>query len=123
MNVSKVTRKAKLDHWAQIFREQKSSGLTVKDWCSQNGITKDQFFYWKRKLKESVLETALPDIVPVTTSSQGLTSCTSCTSLTTPGIPDTDFLARITIQDISIEIGSGASEQLVSCIIKAVRNA
>ncbi len=122
MNIAQVTHQAKLDCWTGILKEQNSSGLSVKDWCSQNGISRDQFFYWKRKLKESVLESVLPDIVPVTLPTPS-PDCTSCTTCATPKIPDTGFLARIIIHDVSIELGSGALEQLISGIIKAVRNA
>lgn len=55
MNVSKVTHQVKLDRWTAILKEQNSSGLSIKDWCSQNGITRDQFFYWKRKLVSTLL--------------------------------------------------------------------
>ena len=122
MNVSKVTHQVKLDHWTALLKEQKSSGLSIKEWCSQNDISRDQFFYWKRKLKESVLESNLPDIVPIALPVDP-TGCTTCTTHLTPEVPNTDFLARITIQGVSIELGSGASEQLISGIIKAVRNA
>lgn len=122
MNVSKVTHQVKLDRWTTLLNEQKSSGLSVKDWCSQNNISRDRFFYWKRKLKESLMESALPDIVPVAIPAS-TTCCTTLTTCTTPKTPDTDFPVRITIRDVSIELGSGASEQLISGIIKAVRNA
>ena len=80
MNVSKVTHQVKLDRWTAILKEQNSSGLSIKDWRSQNGIKRDQFFYWKRKLKESVLESALPEIVPV--SLPALSSdCKTCRSV------------------------------------------
>lgn len=125
MNISKVTRQAKFERWTQIFMDQKSSGLSIKDFCSQNSISKDQFFYWKRKLKESVLESALPDIVPISLPepSQSCATCTTCATWATGEDPASTFLARITIQDVSIEIGSAASEQLITGIIKAVRNA
>jgi hypothetical protein len=122
MNVSKVTHQVKLDRWTAILKEQNSSGLSIKDWCSQNGIKRDQFFYWKRKLKESVLESALPEIVPVSLPTLS-SDCTTCKTCTTSQLTNTDFLARITIQDVYIELGSGATEQLISGIIKAVRNA
>lgn len=122
MNISKVTRQAKFERWTQIFMDQKSSGLSIKDYCTQNSISKDQFFYWKRKLKESVLESTLPDIVPISLPEPSQ-SCTTCATCATDGDPTTSFLARITIQDVSIEIGSAASEQLITGIIKAVRNA
>ena len=122
MNVSKVTHQVKLDRWTTLLNEQKSSGLSVKDWCSQNGISRDRFFYWKRKLKESLIESVLPDIVPVAIPAS-TPGCTTLTTCTTPKTPYTDFHVRLTIHDVSIELGSGASEQLISGIIKAVRNA
>ncbi|WP_408610541.1 IS66 family insertion sequence element accessory protein TnpA [Blautia liquoris] len=47
------------------MREQQASGLTIKAWCYQNHFTKDQYYYWKRLLKEVCLEATLPEIVQV----------------------------------------------------------
>ena len=44
--MDKGTKELRLAQWAGIIKEQKESGLTVKDWCNQNGITKDAYYYW-----------------------------------------------------------------------------
>ena len=46
--MDKETKELRLAQWAGIIKEQKQSGLTVKDWCSQNGITKDTYYYWQK---------------------------------------------------------------------------
>ena len=40
--------------WHAMVSEQKKSGLTIKAWCSENGISKNCFYYRQQKhlLKE-----------------------------------------------------------------------
>ncbi|MBQ9234488.1 MAG: hypothetical protein IJ167_10725 [Lachnospiraceae bacterium] len=58
--MNKETMELRLAQWAGIIKEQKQSGLTVKDWCSQNGITKDSYYYWQQKLRKEIYETIKP---------------------------------------------------------------
>lgn len=58
--MNKETNELRLAQWADIIKEQKQSGLTVKDWCSQNGITKDAYYYWQHKLRKEVYEAIKP---------------------------------------------------------------
>ena len=96
MSTKSMLRQAKLNEWAVRFSDQKASGLTVKEWCSQNNLSRDKFFYWKRLLKENAIEQALPEIVPLAmplvpepvnstpvssdTTDDACESCASCTS-------------------------------------------
>ena len=66
MNTTKKLQQAKLDQWAVLCKEQFESGLTVKQWCEQNGYTIHTYNYWKHRLKESYVDSILPDIVPIT---------------------------------------------------------
>lgn len=66
MNTTKKLQQAKLDQWAVLCKEQSESGLTVKQWCEQNGYTIHTYNYWKHRLKESYVDSILPDIVPIT---------------------------------------------------------
>ena len=52
MNATQIVHQTNLNKQADIIRAQQSSTLTVKDWCSQHQVSKDQFYYWKRKLKD-----------------------------------------------------------------------
>ena len=53
MNTDLKIRQAKLSRWAALFQEQASSGLHVKTWCDQNGISIHAYYYWKRIVKEA----------------------------------------------------------------------
>ena len=82
MNTSKIVHTATFNKWADLIREQQSSSLTVKAWCEQHQVSKDKFFYWKRKLKDQFVESQLPEIVPL--ASPIIQPCsTSCATDTT----------------------------------------
>ena len=53
MNTTKKLQQVKLDQWAVLCKEQSESGLTVRQWCEQNGYTIHTCNYWKHRLKES----------------------------------------------------------------------
>jgi hypothetical protein len=44
-----ISKEKKLD-WETKIREQKTSGLSVNQWCRKNQISKGSFHYWKDRL-------------------------------------------------------------------------
>lgn len=142
MNTSKLAHQARLRSWAESFRDQKESGLTVMEWCSQNGVSKDAYFYWKRRLRDEYVESRLPEIVKIPLASETRdcaspkSSCTSRTSDTTDTtrapVAAVSMPAQtcnnagsllMHIQDISLEINEDTPAALITNIIKAVRDA
>ena len=59
------SKEYRLQQWALMVQEQKQSGLTVKEWCSQNNVTKDAFFYRQHRVRTAlaagVTSGSLPD--------------------------------------------------------------
>ncbi len=47
MSSKSFIHQARLQEWAKHCSDQKSSGLTVTEWCYQNHLSKHKFFYWK----------------------------------------------------------------------------
>ncbi len=56
MNPTKIQHQLSLEKWADIIRQQQASGLTINQWVTENNIRRDAFFYWKRKLKDTVID-------------------------------------------------------------------
>ncbi len=56
MNSVQVQHQILLKQWAGIINEQKESNLSVKAFVAQNSLSEFQFYYWKRKLKDAVLD-------------------------------------------------------------------
>ena len=53
----------RLQEWSQIIQAGQNSGLSKREFCRQNGISERQYYYWLKKLRETVAETASPRLV------------------------------------------------------------
>jgi len=53
------------EKFIELYQQQKESGLTVKEFCSNEVIAPSTFYHWQKKLKS---RKRLPDFIPVTTS-------------------------------------------------------
>ena len=123
MNTKQKLHQIHLNEWAARFSDQKSSGLTVKQWCEQNNFTIHTYNYWKHILKEELASQVLPDIVPVSLPEiqpQMLTISAPDSCLVNRPIRAT---AKLTINDVSVEFDSDISEDFLRTILKAVRYA
>lgn len=53
MNTREIAAEYRLNHWAEIMRDCKASGLTVKAYCESAGFHPNVYYYWQRKLRET----------------------------------------------------------------------
>jgi len=53
MNTQEIAKEYRLSQWTQIIKACKESGKSVKDFCEDNGINRNAYFYWQRKLREA----------------------------------------------------------------------
>ena len=49
--------------WAMLIQECNNSGLSKREFCRQRGISEKSFYYWLRKLRSQIAETAVPQMV------------------------------------------------------------
>lgn len=132
MKAKEKVRKANLTQWSTKFQDQAASGLTVKEWCSQNNVSVYAFYYWKRIAKEAYVDSIIPDIVPVASSlpafgessavdtPQQLSNSRDLYNFSKSTSHDT---ITISVGDTRIEIGSSASDEMILAVVKAVRYA
>lgn len=88
--------------WTERIRQCRESGLTVTEWCRENSINPKTYYYHLRKLRKEICE-QIP--VPVMT------------------VPETNPSVKIHIGDVTAEITEGISEQMMTSLIRAIRNA
>ena len=48
----------RLREWAEQFEAQQASGLTVPQWCAENGIKTKSFYYRLRRVREQYIQSA-----------------------------------------------------------------
>ena len=55
--------------WAMLIQECNNSGLTKREFCQQRGISEKSYYYWLRKLRSQIAETAGPQLVQLDSAS------------------------------------------------------
>ena len=101
MRVSDVKREYQLQEWSGMLRECKESGLTVKNWCTERGITEHAYYYRLRKLRQAACD-ALQQAQPVQLAELPLI----------PKEPEFQAQLRLTTQAGTLEIGNADREVL-----------
>ncbi|MFH0894829.1 MAG: IS66 family insertion sequence element accessory protein TnpB [Bacteroidota bacterium] len=76
----------------EFYHRQKESGLTVKEFCSNEIIAPSTFYYWQKKLKS---RNRLPGFIPVVIN--------SAPAIPTQGFPDSLYSASAMSRPVEIE--------------------
>ncbi|MEE5994267.1 MAG: hypothetical protein V3G42_13685 [Oscillospiraceae bacterium] len=63
--ITTVKHQMKLREWAEQIEARQASGMTVQNWCAENGMNVKTYYYHLRKVREQCMET-VPEIVPLT---------------------------------------------------------
>ena len=107
MNTKLATKQIPMQQWAATIKDCRASGMTVDDYCQQHGISHDAYYYWLRKVKEAALnQNGFVEITPLKASEAA--------------IPIT-LTAKI--NDVTLEIKEGISAELLTNVIRVIRNA
>ena len=62
--VTIVKHRMKLREWAEQIEARQASGMSVQNWCAENGMNVKTYYYHLRKVREQCMETE-PEIVPL----------------------------------------------------------
>lgn len=56
MNTRKIATGYRMTQWSQAIQERTSQGESIKDFCERQGISRNTYFYWQRKLREAACQ-------------------------------------------------------------------
>jgi len=48
--------------WQCLIKEYQESGMKLGDWCSSNGVSKDQYYYWLSKVRAKYYDVAVKQL-------------------------------------------------------------
>ena len=116
-----IATEYRLQEWAAQIRDcqNRAADMSVADWCACNGITKANYYYRLRRVREACLESVsqempIPQIVPVepTLLQQKGNTCGG-------PVPGLD----ISIKGCSIHVTEETSLRLLATVLEVVRSA
>lgn len=96
---------AKLVEWSERVAACRNSGIPVKAWCAQEGISEKTYYYWQRKVFQAA-QGEEERFVEITSSSP---------------VGGT-VVATVTGKGLSAEIHSGADEETLRALLHAMRS-
>lgn len=120
-----------MQQWAAIIEDWIAFGLKSDEYCEKNQLSRNSYFYWQRKIREEMSTSVLPDhndLLPSFVSTKALVELV-------PSSNHNDAIPKIEIPDekpesfgfsvngISITFGHDISEELLSKIMRAARDA
>jgi hypothetical protein len=125
MNSTRIEKQYALQKWAGIIKQQQECTLPLKEWLSQNNITKDQYYYWKRKLKDTVLDDLVQGFVeiPSLPVQDKVAQVVKLVQPPQPAMVSNETVATITVGSAVININGNASQDFLRNLFGAVSHA
>ncbi|MCC3350784.1 IS66 family insertion sequence element accessory protein TnpA [Ruminococcus albus] len=63
-SITTIKQEVRLQEWSAQIEAQQASGLTIREWCKENGIKPNTYYNRLRKVREQYMEKS-PTVVPV----------------------------------------------------------
>ena len=129
-NVQELKQQLGMQQWSAIIEDRISSGLKVDEYCEKNGLSRNSYFYWLRKIREEMAVSSSAngtEVLPVTTKQGVLVELVPNKSNTpVPRIelqPEAAESIALAINGISICVSTDISEEMLTKVMRAARNA
>lgn len=117
---------AKMRSWANMMKERIDSGLTIEEWCEDNGINLKQFEYRRRKLRVYMIDHPTFDLSSpsesklVALQTNTIEQSNICTeykpAIINEPIEESSTVATITLNGITIQLTNNVSDKLIEQI-------
>lgn len=112
-------------YWLNIIQECRASGKSDYQWLQENNIAAPTFYYHVKQLRKKACEIPsrtgtchkeVQEVVPLNIEEdEGMTQ-----TLLTP-VQDNTVAVRLTVHGISVEISTGATQQIIQNTLSALR--
>ena len=133
--MEKTAYSLRIRHWIGVIQEANSSDLTHKEWCMQNGISRRQFYYWQKKVREYLIESGKTSGLLQTIESQPAEANLEPIAPVFCEVPlaprqriehDTDFSQPELVLNygpFQLLVGGNISERTLTTVIAVIRHA
>ena len=116
----------RLEEWTKIIEAANSSGLQRSEWLKTNNITKDQFYYWQKKVRKAAAERSnllTPAGAETCNDTRLVEIPVSSDSISSSISSSFSIGAIINVGRISISISENASQELIENLGRMIHNA
>lgn len=107
-----MSKQERLENWTARIMACRSSGMTVRAWCQENGLSEKSYYYWQRRLfqtlseqQQSIRQPAFAEITP------------------TPNVrPSSGLAVTVRTSGVEAEIYNGADAATVETVLRILKS-
>lgn len=119
LTIQTLGRRQRLLEWSQKVAECRSSGMSVKRWCSENGTTPKTYYSWQKKVFAFMVEQQKSQL-----DASGQDGCFVELSVPQEYVQQAsaNLVANIQVGSASVNLYSGADPKLVQKIFQTLKS-
>ena len=115
--ISRIKTDLLMREWAEMVRTCRSSGLTVKEWCLNNGINIKTYYYRLKRERDFICDNKLVNITDDCSSAHHDIVPVSMN----PTLDNGTRQIKITSANISVELPPNVQPQLLKAAIEGLK--
>lgn len=104
----------RMQQWGNLIQDYQNSGLKLDEWCKQNHVTRNAYYYWLRKIREHACQTVssveLPQVERMHFAKVEFENTNTISSAVVVHLPYA-----------TLEIKDGTSTQTIEAVITALK--
>lgn len=104
-----MSKQESLENWTARIMACRSSGMTVRAWCQENGLSEKTYYYWQRMLFQML-------------SQQQTVHETSFTEVTPPPICSGNVAVTVRMAGAEVDIHNDADAATVETVLRILKS-
>jgi len=119
--MQQIKHQHSMEYWKQIVIAQQRSGLPATEYCRQQDIKYNAFYYWLRKIREELAE-AVPQLPVETTSGPRFAVLSTATVTTTVQALSQPSKLKLSCGPVMFEITEQTSRELLTQTLQCIKD-
>ncbi len=115
-----LNHRKNLARWQQLVYECRNSGMTVRAWCAQHGITEKAYYYRQRKVWEAVRQLEIVQEAPRQAALPAIIPCSRPLPLAHEDSARTPALV-LRNQNWTVEVAAECDPELLRLVLRTVK--
>lgn len=118
LSIQTLGQRQRLLEWSKKVADCRQSGMSVKRWCGENGITPKTYYNWQKKVFEAMVEQQQLQMDENNTT-DGI--CFAELSPSQAMQPTPEIVASVRIGNAAVDFYSGADPAVIQALCQTLK--
>jgi hypothetical protein len=119
--IQQLKQQHSLAYWKQTILAQQNSGLTAAEYCRQQNIKYNAFYYWQRKIREDFAASAL-QMAPKDERVPEFATLATATVTATVQTATLPSMLKLSCDPVSLEVNEQTSSKLLARTLACIKD-